>query len=348
MASIGFESVASTLAIRNPFNGFAVEEHRVEVRRDPILGDTSVLNRYQQNKTGFSGENDRAFIAQLVERSGATCIFCGERLAEKTARYPDDLLPGGHLARGEATLLPNLFALGAHHPIVVLTRAHFLELAEFTPPLLADGLGAAREFLRRVQGREPAAPYAAIGANYLPPAGASLIHPHLQLLVTPVAYTHHERLLLACRRHAERHGTSCLDDLVREERRLGQRHVGRLDGWDWIAAYAPQGSNEILAVHESEQDFAALGDEEALALATGISKVLAFYGSLGHLSFNYALFSVARTAPAAGFRCFFRIVNRQNLSPGYRNDDYFLQKLLHADVAVTPPEELAQKLRAQF
>jgi galactose-1-phosphate uridylyltransferase len=348
VGTIHFESTASTLVIRNPFKGFAPEEHRVEVRRDPILGDTSVLNPFQQNKTGFFGENDRAFIAQLVKKSAQSCIFCGDKLAETTASYPDELIPGGRLSRGEATLLPNLFALGAYHPLVVLSRAHFLELAEFTPSLIAGGLALAREFLDFVHRRDPSALFAAIGANYLLPAGASLIHPHLQMLVTPVAYTRHERLVQAGRRHHERHGTSCLGDLVREEQRLGKRHVARLGGWDWLTAYAPQGCNEILAVHESECDFAALAGDDLHALAAGISRVLSFYGGMGHLSFNYALFSVRREAPAEGFRLFLRMVNRQNLSPAYRNDDYFLQKLLDTDLVVTAPEELAGKLRTCF
>jgi galactose-1-phosphate uridylyltransferase len=168
------------------------------------------------------------------------------------------------------------------------------------------------------------------------------------MLVTPLAYTYHARLLQACRRHHERHGTSALDDLVREEQRLGARFVAHRGGWNWMSAFAPQGSNEILAVHETEPDFAALPDESVTALAAGISRVLAYYGGLGLLSFNYSLFSVRRGTPADGFRCFFRIVNRQNLSPAYRNDDYFLQKLLQTDAVVTPPEELAQRLRECF
>lgn len=348
MGSIVFESTTSSLLLHNPLNGFSLEEQRVEVRRDPILGDTSVLNRQQHAKTGFFGENDRGFIANLVDKSAASCIFCGDRLATATARYPEDLIPGGRMTRGEATLLPNLFALGAYHPVVVLARAHFLELAGFTPALLFDGFGAAREFLNCVYRRDPSAVFAAIGANYLQPGGASVVHPHLQLLVTPVAYTHHERLLLACHRHHERHGSSCLDDLAREERRLGRRFVANRGGWNWMAAFAPQGSNEILAVHESAQDFAALPDGDLEALAAGISGVLGFYGRLGLLSFNYALFSVRQGTAAPGFRCCFRIVNRQNLYPAYRNDDYFLQKLLQTDLVVTPPEELAQRLRDHF
>ena len=57
----------------------------------------------------------------------------------------------------------------------------------------------------------------------------------------------------------------------------------------------------------------------ATGMHPGISLVLGCYGGLGLLSFNYALFSVRHGAPAAGFRCFFRIVNRQNLSAAYRN-----------------------------
>lgn len=46
--------------------------------------------------------------------------------------------------------------------------------------------------------------------------------------------------------------------------------------------------------------------------------------------------------------CVFKIVNRQNLYPNYRNDDYFLQKLLHSELVITPPEELASRLRDCF
>ena len=348
MGTIDFERAESRLVVRNPLRGFVAEEQRVEVRRDPVLGGTSLLNPFLASKAGFFGENDRAFIARLAEQSAASCVFCGEALARRTAMYPEELVPGGRLARGEATLLPNLFALGAYHPLVVLSRVHFLELDGFTPALLADGLGLARGFLRRVRDRDRTAPYAFVGANYLLPAGASIVHPHLQMLVTPIPYTRHERLLDACRRHHEQCGDSLLEDLAREEERLGQRFVGRRGRWRWSAAFAPQGCNEILAVHEEATDFAALEDGELHDLAAGIAAVLGAYARLGLLCFNYALFSVRGDVPAPGFRLFFRIVSRQNLSPAYRNDDYYLQKLLDADVVVTAPEDLARQVRAAW
>jgi hypothetical protein len=48
------------------------------------------------------------------------------------------------------------------------------------------------------------------------------------------------------------------------------------------------------------------------------------------------------------FRCLLKIITRQNLYANYRNDDYFLQKLLQSELIITPPEELAQGLQKNF
>jgi len=41
-------------------------------------------------------------------------------------------------------------------------------------------------------------------------------------------------------------------------------------------------------------------------------------------------------------------VNRQNLYPNYRNDDYFLQKLLQTELILNLPEDLASEARKYF
>ena len=43
-----------------------------------------------------------------------------------------------------------------------------------------------------------------------------------------------------------------------------------------------------------------------------------------------------------------KIVNRQNLYPNYRNDDYFLQKMLRTELVLNLPEELAGKAKVYF
>jgi galactose-1-phosphate uridylyltransferase len=349
MGKITFESVSTAFTILNPFNNFAAEGHWVEVRKDPLLGDTSIRNPFLKDKAKvFFGENDPELIKKLVDESARTCIFCGESVLQKTARYPDDLVCGGRIAVNEAVLFANLFSLGAYHPVVALCRAHFLKLPEFTPELLTDGFKAAREFLRSVYRKDTPAVFATVNANYLFPAGASIVHPHVQMLVTPIAYSYHARMLNAGRAYYEKNGSCYFDDLINDEKQADRRYIAQRGGWHWLAAFSPMGSNEIMAVHENETDFGALTESDLRDLSFGISKVLSLYESLGHLSFNYTLFSVRAGAQAEGFRCIFKIINRQNLYPNYRNDDYFMQKMLQSELIFNLPEELAERLKQAF
>ena len=349
MGEIAFEKISSTFTILNPFNNFAPEEHRVEVRKDPLLGDTSIYNPYLKDKArAFFGRNDPELIQALARESAKNCIFCGENVVGKTARYPSDILPEGRIRKGDAVLFSNLFSLGAYHPVIALGSAHFLKLPEFTPLILGDGFEAAQEFLRCVYCRDKSAVFTTVCSNYLLPAGASLVHPHMQMLVTPVAYSYHARMRDAARAHYEKNGTSYYDDLVAEEKRTGARFIIQQNNWHWLAAFSPMGSNEITAVHDKEADFEVLPATALHDLAYGISKVLLLYERLGHLSFNYALYSVRNSGRDGGQRCVFKIVSRQNLYPNYRNDDYFMQKMLQTELIFNLPEELADQLRIIF
>ena len=349
MGAIPFEKISSVFTILNPLNSFAPEEHRVEVRKDPLLGDTSVHNPFLKDKArAFFGQNDPVLIDNLVRESAGACIFCKENVLTKTAKYPSDIVPEGRIRKGEAVLFSNLFSAGAYHPVIALSSAHFLKLPEFTPQKIADGFGAAQEFLRYVYRRDEAAVFTAVCANYLFPAGASLVHPHLQMLITPLAYSYHARMLDAGRRYHERQGTSYYDDLVREEKRIGERYVVGHGRWHWLASFSPMGNNEFTAIHDKEADFDMLSERDLHGLAVGISKVLLLYERLGHMSFNYSLYSVRQRAGGEGHRCVFKIISRQNLYPNYRNDDYFLQKLLQTELIFNLPEELAGELKKLF
>ena len=349
MAKIIFETVQSTFKILNPQNNFAEEVYQVEVRKDPLLGDRSVYNPFLRDKAkAFFGGNDPTLIGELVAESAKTCIFCGTRVEESTPRYPADLVPQGRIRSGEALLFPNLFAIAAYHAVVSLSNAHFLKLSEYTPVLVENGLKAALEFLKAVFRRDPEARFVTINANYLFPAGASQVHPHLQILITPVAYSYHGRMIDACRDYYLGNGSPYHVDLIKEEKVYGARYVARLGRWHWLTAFSPMGNNEIIAVHESESDFVMITEADLGDLAHGISKSLEFYERLGHLSFNYSLLSVRQTDGEEGNRCLLKLVTRQNLYPNYRNDDYFLQKMLQTELIIKTPEELAKNLRMSF
>jgi UDPglucose--hexose-1-phosphate uridylyltransferase len=347
MAEIRFESFEDILELLNPFKHFEKEVQRVQMRRDPLLGTGSVYNPALRGKAGvFFGAIDWPLIEGLARESAETCIFCPKNIA-RTARYPQDLVPDGRLTAGEAVLFPNLFALGKYHAVVTVCQAHFLKLSEFEPTLIANAFRAIQQFAKLVYRHDAAASFVTVNANYLFPAGASVMHPHLQVLVTAQPYTYHGLLLDACRDYFQRNSSRYHLDLIYEERRIGARYIAQTGPWHWLCAYSPTGSNEILAAHEDACDFALLSELELQALADGLYRVLCLYEALGHLSFNWSLFSV-RTPSDPGQSCLLKIVNRQNPYPNYRNDDYFMQKLLQAELILRLPEELAQEAKAHF
>ncbi len=348
MAKIAFETFESHFKILNPFNNFAPEEHRVEVRKDPLTGDTSVYNPYLRDKAqAFFGKNDPELIRNLADESAGSCIFCGENARQKTARYPDYLLPGGRMEQGEAVLFANLYSLAPHHPVIVLTKEHFLRPAELKPSHFADGFHAARMLLNDLYQQDVTLAFATVNCNYLLPAGASIVHPHMQMLVTEMPYSYHGRLLKASTEYLMENGTYYFADFLDEEKRRGERYIARHGDWHWLTSFSPLGCNEIMAIHDEEGDLGKVTVRSLRELSEGIARVLGLIEGLGHLSFNFSLYS-ARGGETIGSRCLFKIVTRQNLYPNYRNDDYFFQKMLQSELIFTPPEELAQEARKFF
>jgi UDPglucose--hexose-1-phosphate uridylyltransferase len=112
MGKIAFESIESIFTILNPQNNFSEDVHQVEVRRDPLLGDTSVYNPFLKDKAkAFFGDNDPDLIQRLVEESARSCIFCGERVEKSTAQFPPSIVPEGRIRVGEAVLFANIFSM---------------------------------------------------------------------------------------------------------------------------------------------------------------------------------------------------------------------------------------------
>ena len=142
--------------------------------------------------------------------------------------------------------------------------------------------------------------------------------------------------------------TSYYLDLIDEEKEIASRYITSTGKWHWMTPFSPSGSNEVDAVHEEEIDFGHLSETDILDLSYGISRVLAFYERIGRLSFNLSLFSARRHSLEAGFHCLLKIISRQNLYSNYRNDDYFLQKLLQSELIIDLPEEQAERLRKLF
>ncbi len=127
--------------------------------------------------------SDAKMLNSLIEKTKATCPFCPERLRTKTPLFPKELLAEGRFCGGDSVVVANLLKHAQHSALAILARNHYLKLTEFAPKLFLDGFKSSMEYLYRLSQIEPAARFPVFVLNYLTPAGSSIFHPHVQIIV---------------------------------------------------------------------------------------------------------------------------------------------------------------------
>ncbi len=346
---IVFRTEKSKRLFHNPLNNFALEEQEVERRFDPLTGHLAIFNPILEDKVRlFFGEHDWGLVEKIAEATKEACFMCPPKVREVTPRYPDDFLPGGRLARGECTLFPNLFPVAVRHAVIAVGEAHLRRLEEFSPELVADGLALGIEFLRLCAEKDPEVRFGAVCANFLPPAGASLVHPHFQVVANPEASPEERRLFMASWRYFTQTGRSYWPDLVAEEERRGERFLARLGRAVFVTSFAPRGTNEVLGILPEVSALNEITEEDIISLARGISATLKGYAKLGYAPFNFTLFLPPLREETSWFAPHVRLITRQNLYEAYRTDDYFLQRQLGEELILTPPERLREEFEPFF
>jgi galactose-1-phosphate uridylyltransferase len=307
---------------------------RIELRIDPLTGHGSRIlpDRGLMPRSDFDLE---AFARECQPG----CPFCPERIEQLTPRWPAAIDPAGRIAHGEAVLFPNLHPYASYSSVSVYSpQRHYLPLAAMTEQLLADNLETQVAFARAVIAADPAALWASINANHMLPSGSSLFHPHLQGIVD-----HHpttvQRQLAAL--PAERF-TAYLD----AEHRAGERHLGNTGRIDWLVSFAPIAPAELRAFIPGLVSPAELDDSLAAELAHGLSLALGAYSELGFESFNLALYGAPPAT--AGYMLNLRLAARSNLTPLYRSDATFLERLHWEGAVDIAPEQVAERIGDRF
>jgi UDPglucose--hexose-1-phosphate uridylyltransferase len=346
---IRFTRHRQTSTFHNPLLGNRLDTQELEIRKDPLTDRQSIFNPRLQDKAAvFFGPTDAALIERLARASEPSCFLCEERWRQTTPRYPEELVPGGRVQVGEAVLFPNLFPLSQVHAVIRVGSKHYLPLVDFPAPVIEEAFQSFRTFLGHVSNAGGTARYLTLNGNYLGPAGASIFHPHFQVLGGDLPFSHLEELLRLSGAYLREHGTCYWADLAEREKDIGERFIAQTGAVSWIASFSPQGANEILGIVADKRDFTEMTDQDFSLLAQGLSAVFRGYGDLGISTFNFTLYSGPLGAHDEAFRCFLRIISRQNVYENYRTDDYFLQKLLRNEIILTPPESLATSLRDVF
>ncbi len=253
------------------------------------------------------------------------CPFCRDAVMNVTPTFPD----GSRIIRGESVTFPNLFPFGEGHVVTVMTREH--AVVAFSRQQVLDALMSQIEALRPVDG------YPSINWNFLPSAGASLVHPHMQGLSDSRPSRIVDAYIAASEQYRKKQGRNYWD-AVREQERSSDRYLFG-DEILWSAHAVPVGEREVrgilpISTLDEMEDYVDL-------VARGILEIIALYRELGTHAFNMSIF-FDKSGNDHGFRAFCSMISRINPNPSSTSDSAFMERLHLEPVIMTLPEDLGK------
>lgn len=312
-------------------------KRNTEVRFDPLTGETSRII--------FDGglaltPPDYTKVAE--QTGGPKCPFCPENLLKMTPIFQKEITEQGRIFQGEAVVFPNLFPYSKHNGVVIFSSQHFVRLEEFTTKLMKDAFIAAQTYIQNVIASDKEARYASINWNYLPQSGGSVLHPHIQVIVSDTA-TNYQSLV---NEKVEALEGDYFTSLYETEKTLGERWIGEIGHVAWMHAYAPKGHNDFVAIFPEIFSIADIEEQDWMDFAEGLKAIFATLNEQGFASFNMALnVSIDAESKQA---IHVRLIPRFTIGMLDTSDINFFQALHQEPLTYKMPEEVAAKARVHF
>ncbi len=329
--------------IHDPRNSFALTDVESEIRYDPLTGESSRICHFSLPAAAPSD------LADLAEARRPGCPFCPGRIDVVTPRFPEDLVPGGRFRRGEAVVFPNLFPYDELSAVVVPVARHDVSMADVPESLVVNGIATARDFLSATLPRMGGDLYGMVTWNFMPPAGGTQLHPHLQVLGTSEPGSATRRELAAEESWLASTGRPFAPDLRAAEEEAG-RVVGRTGGWTWFVPFSPIGLlGDCRAVLPGKSTVLELTDEDIADFAVGAHRALRGFAGAGLWSFNMTFVSDRSGERSGRHSLSARLLPRLYIDPVLHVPDAnYLNMLLGERYCMVWPEDVAARLRVAF
>jgi galactose-1-phosphate uridylyltransferase len=344
---INFEKTVKHARILNPLKGFQEETLTFEYRTDPLTGRNTTVIGGMLNYISKLLISNEGILNSLIEKTRVNCPFCPENIQSKTPMFTPDFLVEGRIFVGDTVVVPNLMGHAERSVLAILSKEHYLKLKGFNSKMLFDCFAGGLKYLQRLREFEPSIRFPVFVFNYLPPAGSSILHPHMQVLVRdrPVYLT--KLLIEKSKAYWENNKRSYWSDLLSAEKN-GERYLFEINGAEWFVPFAPlRGTNEVQAVVKGKSNLLELTDKEWFGLAEGMAKILHFYHNEGYVSFNAILLSGPTDAHLEYFDVNLRIISRPGMQASSFTDSWALPYLLWDGEAAEEPERLAERIRRE-
>lgn len=332
----------------NPMRNFELEEQVLERRFDPLTGLSTFIARGRLQYIEKYFKTDRQLLEELAHQTKPTCPFCPERLESSASKFPENVFPGGRIKIGKCIAFPSLHAHADFNAVIVLGSKHLAYPKELGTDTLVEGFQAGLEALRAAYKAYPELSYGTIIMNYLPTAGSSIIHPHMQALSSNIPFNYQRLLLLKSYDYYAQTSRNYWDDLIGYEKSAGERFIAEGRHLVWLAPFAPQRFLEVWGVFRKPLSPLEIGLNHVGELAGGLSRILAFYEDRGIMCINFALLLPSFKEAQAFFNPQVRVCARFGLSRPFLSDFWALATLLLESEVVEPPEDYAIEMRSYF
>lgn len=257
---------------------FHTTEDAIKMRRtmrviDRVLGEETLFNPLRATRPVQTTPEDQIELLRTRNPS-QSCDFC-----HPSQTTPQD--PFGSVENNRCFTIANAAAYDGLHSLVIPRYIHDpLDLDERT---LASMIHTGNEWLMEAYKYDPRSCYPFMVLNLLPRAGASIFHPHLQVLLAEGEP--YKKIQVIRERMADYqflNGSPYLHDLASVLRPLGL--VYDIDSAHIIFHLAPTKEKEVIIYGDSGEGLPN-GD-----LTQAIYKVVSWWRSLGTTSFDMAVY----------------------------------------------------------
>jgi hypothetical protein len=282
-------------------------------------------------------------IAEATEPKGGDPFCDPETLTPADTFSQDGDTPGR--VRGQYCITASsLVKLDGYHGLVIFDEHDPLRL---TQDRLDDYLDVAWTWAELAHQEDPQARYYLVIWNCLPSAGATLVHGHLQMLLTrDVHYPKVEAWRRAAETYRQTYGEDYFNDLFEVHIDLGLGFVS--EGMRVMASLTPVKEGEIIIMGDAE-DYAHPGAFSRPFKRALFKALDTFINHMDVTAFNVAIYCppLGETSEAwRGFPIIARLVDRGN--PNEPVSDVGAMELYAASVIRTDPFRVAEVLRDRF
>ncbi|HAH31583.1 MAG TPA: galactose-1-phosphate uridylyltransferase [Elusimicrobia bacterium] len=280
-----------------------------EIRKDPVFGRWVII-------ASERGLRPNEFLT-ASEDSVYKCPFCpgnesltppaiyslpstdgGWRLRVVPNKYPA-LVSGGVGEEQPDGIYNRMDGVGSHEVLIENAR-HGLRLEEMELEAIAD---VVRAFILRTREikKDPGVKYIMIFKNHGRNAGASLAHPHSQIIVMPMVPIRLVEEIGGAERYFEKKGTCVFCDIVKEEPRFKKRVVAENGHFLAIEPYASRFSFETWLLPKKHlSHFEDMPEELVLDLASILKNTLGrLYATIPEFSYNLVVHTMPVQEPRA-------------------------------------------------